>query len=196
MIDHHSNQPHANQPHDGHPDRPGDPAGGTISRRQSSSKRKALIISLIVVIAGILVAWSAIPNPVPPDTVHTILDALDGAERVELLLCSPNPVNMTKPAVLQEQKRVVLNADECARLRQIFEQGQFFHRRLQVIRCWIPHHAVRITRNDGSPMTIELCFSCRKFKIERFPLIELPGHWERDLRRMFEQAGLSKHLND
>jgi hypothetical protein len=171
----------------------GSGAGGPAAARRRIG-RIVVWAGLLILLGGFAAVWVSIPNPVPAETVQEILEQFEQASKVELIPCQPNPADMTQRPMMSENLSVVLSAEEIEELKELFERSQFLHKRIRRIRCWIPHHAIRLTRADGSDYLIQICFQCRNLVANDFPILQLPGHWEDGLRDWFAKKGLTDHL--
>jgi hypothetical protein len=63
--------------------------------------------------------------------------------------------------------------------------------------CWIPRHSIDIVRADGSPVSVDICFSCGKFGIEDLPFVAaLPPHLAKSLTSFFASVGMAPKTDE
>jgi len=127
---------------------------------------------------------------------HTLVSALDDASSVQVVEHS-NPMDgwgreENKDANPREiiYADVPLTAEEIAALRQALPMAWDYSGLDDLTCLFNDHHAIRITRRDGSVLTLQLCFVCGELVVDGGPKRIMPVGWNSRLSKFITSLGL------
>ena len=127
---------------------------------------------------------------------HTLVSALDDATSVQVVEHS-NPMDLwgreeNEAATHQEiiYADLPLTAEQIAALRQALPMAWDYSGMADLICLFNDHHAIRITRRNGSVLTLQLCFICGELVVDGGPKRIMPSGWHSSLSKFMISLGL------